>query len=719
MRRPGSLFSLAVLLFLALPLRAHDMPSGNLAALGRIWGIVNYAHPWLGYRDIAFEEATLAAIHDVRLNPSSHSTLSRAVGELLAVLGDEATHVRRPCSESVGAAAVDRSTRLLSDGVVYISAAMTPDAATINALRGARGAVVDLRPQPGRCTPPALSEELASMLFRGSVARASHRKVRHHGYRSQNPESDPGGFQSAFTTIVTGDEQGSAEAAMGKVVFLVDERSVIPPVAAALAAAEKAAFVSAGPFPLHSVVDHCQIALGDGSIITLRTSELVDGEGFPAEPAAMMSFAADTPDATLVAAAQQVARPRMTRRRASGSRVTALPDYEWRADRAYASTELPSPEHRILAAFRIWNVIEFFYGYPHLVEAWDEQFTPILEKLEHVQTRAEYELALAEVMTLVRDGGSLVESPAYLALRGTASAPFTLLPVEGKPVVVDAATSGVGKGDELLRIDGRDAGERLAALEKAVPASTEVMAKVSAIRALADGVPGTTATFTFRRPDGTTYDVALLRGTQTVPEPAKAWRMLENGIAYVDLRFLDAEEVPAMFEEIGNTRALILDLRNGTRAGYAELASRMNTTALTVASQIRVPQLIGGARNASSRSEDLGSSEVAQYRGRTVALVDERTQGGAEHAALALESLAGTEFVGSPTAGAIGAVTTMVVPGGIHIRFTGTDVRHADGRQLHQVGIVPDELVPRTIRALSEGRDEGLERAIRFVDEVE
>ena len=76
---------------------------------------------------------------------------------------------------------------------------------------------------------------------------------------------------------------------------------------------------------------------------------------------------------------------------------------------------------------------------------------------------------------------------------------------------------------------------------------------------------------------------------------------------------------------------------------------------------------------------------------------------------------AAISFVGSPTEGANGDVTTVVLPGGITVGFTGHDVRHADGRQLQRVGLVPDVLVRPTIAGLRAGRDEVLERALQFL----
>jgi C-terminal processing protease CtpA/Prc len=98
-------------------------------------------------------------------------------------------------------------------------------------------------------------------------------------------------------------------------------------------------------------------------------------------------------------------------------------------------------------------------------------------------------------------------------------------------------------------------------------------------------------------------------------------------------------------------------------------------------------------------------------------LIDGRTQSQAEHTGLFFEAANGTRFVGSHTAGANGDVSFFKVAGGITISFTGHDVRHADGRQLQRVGLMPDVEVKPTLRGIQEGRDEVLERALELLSE--
>jgi C-terminal processing protease CtpA/Prc len=74
------------------------------------------------------------------------------------------------------------------------------------------------------------------------------------------------------------------------------------------------------------------------------------------------------------------------------------------------------------------------------------------------------------------------------------------------------------------------------------------------------------------------------------------------------------------------------------------------------------------------------------------------------------------EIVGMPTAGANGNVNNIVLPSNREIVWTGMEVLKHDGSQHHLIGIQPDVLVKRTIEAVSEGRDEYIEEALRLIN---
>ena len=103
------------------------------------------------------------------------------------------------------------------------------------------------------------------------------------------------------------------------------------------------------------------------------------------------------------------------------------------------------------------------------------------------------------------------------------------------------------------------------------------------------------------------------------------------------------------------------------------------------------------------------------YQGKTVMLIDDRTQSQAEHTGLFFEAANGTKFIGTPSAGANGDVTAMVLPGGVGWMFSGHDVRHADGRQLQRLGLQPDVRVAPTLAGIRAGKDEVLDRAVTYL----
>jgi C-terminal processing protease CtpA/Prc len=201
-------------------------------------------------------------------------------------------------------------------------------------------------------------------------------------------------------------------------------------------------------------------------------------------------------------------------------------------------------------------------------------------------------------------------------------------------------------------------------------------------------------------------------------------RMLPGNVGYADLDRLPIALVDSMFELFRNTRAIIFDMRGYPQGTAWPIAPRLTDRAAVVAARFQGP--VATPRETSDpdvvnqqmtlRSDQrLSPTTKWRYHGRTVMLIDERTISQAEHSGLLFEAANGTKFVGSPTAGSNGDVTTFMVPGGISISFSGHDVRHADGRQLQRVGLRPDVRVQPTIAGIRAGRDEVLDAALVYL----
>ncbi len=98
------------------------------------------------------------------------------------------------------------------------------------------------------------------------------------------------------------------------------------------------------------------VSLGGGYRAHLRHADLVDA---PPSPDRVLD--ASVTDDEAIDAAVRAAHQKGAARPASKPSVERVA--AWRPDAAYKSEPYPSRERRILALFRFWNVIRYFYPY--------------------------------------------------------------------------------------------------------------------------------------------------------------------------------------------------------------------------------------------------------------------------------------------------------------------------------------------------------------------
>src|SRR5690606_16878007 len=190
------------------------------------------------------------------------------------------------------------------------------------------------------------------------------------------------------------------------------------------------------------------------------------------------------------------------------------------------------------------------------------------------------------------------------------------------------------------------------------------------------------------------------------------------GIGYVDLDRLEFAQVDSVFRRFADAEAILFDMRgypNGTVWQIApRLAERVAVVARFLTPAPGLPSPEPGSL-AFVQQVTPEADAARRYRGRTMMLMDERSQSQAEHTGLWLRAANGTLFVGGPTSGANGEITSVSLPGGYTIGFTGQGVTWPDGSQLQRRGLQPDIAVAPTVAGIRAGRDEVLEAAIAAV----
>ena len=184
--------------------------------------------------------------------------------------------------------------------------------------------------------------------------------------------------------------------------------------------------------------------------------------------------------------------------------------------------------------------------------------------------------------------------------------------------------------------------------------------------------------------------------------------MLEDNIGYCDLERLTVDDVAPMLERFKDTRAIVFDLRGYPQGTFLRLVPRLNVKGAKYIEAYQRKLLSGGPGTDGLEEVDstltflqpIPVSDKWKYKGKTVTLINERAGSQSETVGMGLDVACGTTFIGSPTAGVDGDISSLTLPGGLIVRFSGQGTCHVDGRQLQRVGIKPQIEVRPTIAGL-------------------
>jgi C-terminal processing protease CtpA/Prc len=293
----------------------------------------------------------------------------------------------------------------------------------------------------------------------------------------------------------------------------------------------------------------------------------------------------------------------------------------------------------------------------------------------------------------------------------------------------EAAQAGVRAGDIVKKIDGETVLDRFKREARYVAASTPQALGATLMTRILDGPEGSTAALTIEDASGNRKDVNVKRSASflaalEIQRAGEAVKLLPGNIGYADLQRLTSADVDGLLEKFRAAKAIVFDARGESHDISERLAARLTeqrdapaavlTGPLTMAPD--VPQS-GVATQSSSffLVQTIPNSTEWKYKNKTVMLIDERTIGQAEHAGLYFEAANKTTFIGSPSAGADGEVTSFVVPGGVTISFSSHDVRQVNGGKLQRLGLQPAVSVSPTIKGVRDSRDEVLEKALEYL----
>jgi C-terminal processing protease CtpA/Prc len=717
----------------ASPQSAAD---GRVEDLVRIWYFARLFHPNLAGAEQGWDAALVAAVPKVLAAPDD-AAFAGIVDDMLAAAGRSSASPPGPPQQSLPTSPppfrLEAGTPIASClglGRLASEAAFKDAVAAAKGAIAARGLVLDCRNIPAAYadafTPSAIRSWIAAAagITADAGAAPGWQRVRlHDGYPPESG-STSGGYVQGTAVLALPPQRAESIAPLATaahLVILVDETTPnVWEVAAGLRAKGAVRIVADGS-PLYDVqqsliLHHVTARIAvvdyvgpDGSTQLLADACVAAGH---AEEALLLAVAMLDP------AAKGPACP--------AGHPMPVNSASAPADPAGA----PSLGERVLALAKIWGAIEYFYPYRKLLdEPWDGQLREFVPGFLAADSRAAYEEAVQRLAHRIQDTHVSVggQAESFLGLRRFAP-PIYVRPVGGGFAVAGLHVSGPGDqiriGDEILAVDGVPVRTLAAEIGARIAASTPQSLAGRTASWLLLGPEGSKARLTLRRAGGPDIEVTVKRtlnahsASSRPADPRPAWRRLAPGIGYVDLERLRNQDADKALDALLDTKAIVFDLRGYPQGTAWVIAPRLALPGRdgAVAASFRRPHYIGSGDPGMDTAfeQPLPPTAKPHYKGKVIVLIDERAISQSEHTALFFKAAAKPIFVGTPTTGANGDVTTIVLPGGLTMPFTGHDVRFPDGTQLQRRGIQPDIRVAPTLADLRAGRDPVLEAGLRL-----
>jgi len=399
----------------------------------------------------------------------------------------------------------------------------------------------------------------------------------------------------------------------------------------------------------------------------------------------------------------------------------------------YPKAVLPDAGFQLLALFRAWNAVHYFYPARDTMpdnkrdagSYWPRTLEEFVPRVALADSPTAYKLEMLRFIAKINDThanlwSALDARPPVGACRVPASLRF----IEGKPVVyrlVSTATK-LSPGDVVVRYGGVPVEELVEKWKPFYAASNEPTRLRDIGRAFLRGDCGPVKVDIVRGDTAMTLEetrvpIAMQEfaiKTNTHDRPGPVFQKLSDDVAYLKMTGVKAADAPKYVRDAEGTKGLIIDIRNyPTEFMVFALGSLLHGTK-TPFVRFTSADLTNPGATYWGPPLEIEPAEP-HYKGKVVILVDDSSISQSEYTAMAFRAVPGAKVIGSMTAGADGNVSAIPLPGGLQTMISGLGVFYPNQGPTQRIGIQPDIVVTPTIKGIREGRDEVVEAAIREI----
>lgn len=395
----------------------------------------------------------------------------------------------------------------------------------------------------------------------------------------------------------------------------------------------------------------------------------------------------------------------------------------------YADMSYPDTGYRLLALFRYWNAIEYYFPYKYLIkENWSDILSEFIPQFIDTKDEISYGFLISKLITRIKDSHAvLFGSQNFESYKGMNVSPLKISIVESKAVITGyyntelKASESLKTGDIILSIDNEPIDSIIHRKLIYTPASN----LRSKLRDIAYQIFRTTKEkipVEYLRDGIIKSDTVLCYPKQQVrPMPFETnkspYQFLteEKNIGYIYPGGMEPMDMPDM----SKTKGIIIDFRS-----YPMPSLKTPGEGYDMFNLMEKPYGFAKLTEGNAMHPGLftfldviegGNHNQNPYKGKIIILVNEVTQSQPEFLTMFYRMSPNAIVVGSETAGADGNMFFLPLPGGMTTAFSGMGVYYPDGTETQQVGIKPDIEVRPTIKGIKEGKDELLEKAISLI----
>lgn len=387
----------------------------------------------------------------------------------------------------------------------------------------------------------------------------------------------------------------------------------------------------------------------------------------------------------------------------------------------------PDDGYNILALFRYWNIIEYYYPYKYLIDKkWDEVLIEYIPRFLNINTWTKYKLVLQRLITEIND------SHARLVGREDINYKSYLLPVhirfiEGKATVVHKIPNSLRTrlplqlGDVIIKVNDESVDSIVNRLLPYQPGSNHITRK----RDISKQLLYTNEKFIYleyNRNGKIIHDTIrsffikeAYKYLRKISKPS--YKIVDKNVGYIYTGNLKCDSIPIIMNKLHNTQAIIIDLRCYPHEPILQpLLLYLYSMPMSFSSMsnfsIEFPGLF---KIDKSQCFYVGNNNPNCYKGKIIVLVNEDTQSMAEFLTMALQAIPNAKVVGSNTAGTNGNISYIPLPGNLTTTISGVGIYYPNGSETQRIGIIPDIIINPTIRGIYENRDEILEAALLLI----